>query len=93
MKVVKQWEFDLKLFGGNSGGPVYFSYVNRPIKKQLRFGLMQGILGLVIQEQHSIIPQFADKELSYGVVVPAQFIRETIDMLPAPPDEATGSIK
>jgi hypothetical protein len=93
MRVAKQWEFDLKLFGGNSGGPVYFSYVNRPIKNQLRFGVVQGILGLVIQEQHSIFPQFADKELSYGVVVPAQFIRETIEMLPAPPDEATGSIK
>jgi hypothetical protein len=93
MKVVKQWEFDLKIFGGNSGGPVYFSYVNRFFTKQMHFGVMQGILGLVIQEQHSIFPQFADKELGYGVVVPAQFIRETIDTLPAPPDESTGSIK
>lgn len=93
MTVVKKWEFDLKLFGGNSGGPVYFSYVNRFFKKQLHFGITQGILGLVIQEQHSIFPQYADKELSYGVVVPAQYIRETLDMLPAPPDEPTGSIR
>lgn len=93
MAVVKQWEFDLKVFGGNSGGPVYFSYVNRLFKKQIHFGVMQGILGLVIQEEHSAFPQFADKELGYGVVVPAQYIRETLDMLPAPPDEITGSTK
>jgi hypothetical protein len=94
MSVVKQWEFDLKIFGGNSGGPVYVSYVNRLFKGQLHFGVVQGILGLVIQEQHSIFPQFADKELDFGVVVPAQFIRETLDMLPAlPPEGTTGSIK
>ena len=93
MRLVKQWEFDLKLFGGNSGGPVYFSYVNRLFKKHVHLGLVQGILGLVIQEQHSIFPQFANKELDYGVVVPAQYIRETLDMLPPPPDEPTGSVK
>jgi hypothetical protein len=63
-------------------------------KGQPHFGIAQGVLGLVIEEEHSVLPQFADKELNYGVVVPAQFIRETLDMLPAPPDEeATGSTK
>jgi S1-C subfamily serine protease len=94
MKTIGRIDFDLFIYPGNSGGPVYFSYSNRGFKGQMHLGsLSQGILGLVIQETHSTIPQFADKPLNYGIVVPAPFIRETIDMLPAPPDEATGSIK
>ncbi len=93
MGVVKQWAFDAHVFGGNSGGPVYFTSVNRLFKNQVHFGVAQGVLGLVIQERNSNLPEFANRDLDYGVVVPAQFIRETLDMLPAPPDEATGSIK
>ena len=94
MKTIGRIDFDLFIYPGNSGGPVYFSYSNRVFKGQMHLGMFnQGILGLVIQETHSAIPQFADKPLNYGIVVPAPFIRETIDMLPAPPDETTGSIK
>jgi hypothetical protein len=93
MKVVKQWAFDAHVFNGNSGGPVYFTSVNRFFKHNVHFGVVQGVLGLVIQEGHSNLPEFANRDLDYGVVVPAQFIRETLDMLPAPPDEATGSVK
>jgi hypothetical protein len=82
------------VYPGNSRGPVYSTYSNRVFKGHMHLGMSnQGILGLVIQETHSAIPQFADKPLNYGIVVPAPFIRETIDMLPEPPDEATGSIK
>jgi hypothetical protein len=84
MRNVKQFGFDIFIYGGNSGGPVYYSYVNRFFKGQLHFGLVQGILGLVIQEVHSSLPGFADKALNYGIVVPAAFIRETIEMLPPP---------
>lgn len=93
MKVVKQWVFDAHVFDGNSGGPVYFTSVNRLFKHTVHFGVAQGVLGLVIQEGHSMLPEFANRDLDYGVVVPAEFIKETLDMLPAPPDEATGSIK
>jgi len=92
MKTIGRIDFDLFIYPGNSGGPVYFSYSNRVFKGSVHLGLNQGILGLVIQETHSAIPQFADKPLNYGIVVPAPFIRETIDMLPPAPDEATGSI-
>ena len=93
MKVVKQWVFDAHVFNGNSGGPVYYASVNRVFHHTVHFGVAQGVLGLVIQEGHSNLPEFANRDLDYGVVVPGQFIRETLDMLPAPPDEATGSIK
>jgi hypothetical protein len=93
MGVVKQWAFDAHVFNGNSGGPVYFTSVNRLFKNTVHFGVARGILGLVIQERHSLLPEFANRDLDYGVVVPAKFIRETLDMLPAPPDEVTGSIK
>jgi hypothetical protein len=56
MSVVKQWAFDAHIFGGNSGGPVYFSSANRFFKKQIHFGVAAGILGLVIQEGHSVHP-------------------------------------
>ena len=93
MKLTKQWAFDAHILNGNSGGPVYYTYVNRLFKGQLHFGVGQGVFGLVIQDVRSLLPEFANKDLDYGIVVPAQFIRETIDMLPAPPDEATNSIK
>jgi hypothetical protein len=50
----------------------------------VHFGLVQGLLGLVIQEVHSSLPGFTDKALNFGIVVPAAFIRETIEMLPPP---------
>lgn len=93
MKVVKQWAFDAHVFNGNSGGPVYFTSVNRFFNRSVHFGVAQGVLGLVIQEGRSNLPEFANRDMDYGVVVPAEFIRETLDMLPTPPDEATGSIK
>lgn len=93
MKVVKQWVFDAHVINGNSGGPVYFTSVNRLFKHVVHLGVAQGVLGLVIQEGHSILPEFANRDLDYGIVVPAEFIKETLDMLPASPDAATGSIK
>jgi hypothetical protein len=68
--------------GGNSGGPVYFYYENRRYGGASHFGFDRGVLGLVTQQ---VIPGFADfkdKPLNYGVIVPAQFIRETLDKLP-----------
>lgn len=93
MKIVKQWVFDAHVLKGNSGGPVYYTSVNRLFNHTVHFGVAQGVLGLVIQEGQSNLPEFANSDLDYGVVVPAQFIRETLDMLPTPPDETTGSIK
>jgi len=87
METVKEWAFDAHIFNGNSGGPVYFTSVNRFFNNQVHFGVARGILGLVTQERRSLLPEFATRDLDYGVVVPAKFIKETIDMLPEAPDE------
>ena len=43
MEVVKQWAFDAHVFNGNSGGPVYFTSVNRFFKNTPHFGVARGI--------------------------------------------------
>ena len=82
-KVVKQFDLDVFLFGGNSGGPVYFSYSNRIFKNSIHFGTEQGVLGLIVQTTSSMLPGYIGTSLNFGVVLPAQFIREAIDMLPS----------
>jgi hypothetical protein len=82
MKTIKEWDFDAVLYDGNSGGPVYFYYENRRYGDSAHLGFVRGILGLVIQQINSAIPDFNDKPLNYGVIVPAQFIKETLDKLP-----------
>jgi hypothetical protein len=77
MKTVKSWIFDLFLYPGNSGGPVYYEYANRTVIGQK----VRGILGLVSQTQNSNLPEFKDKSLNLGIIVPAYFIQETIDRL------------
>ena len=64
---------------------MYFSYTNRTIRGVAHLGgLMQGILGLVIQTTASTLPEYQGQSLNFGVIVPAVFIRETIDLLPRP---------
>jgi len=62
-----------------------FYYENRRYKGSLHFGFDRGVLGLVIQQVNSAIPDFKDKPLNYGVIVPAQFIKETLDKLTGAP--------
>jgi S1-C subfamily serine protease len=81
---VKSVVFDLFLYPGNSGGPVYYVYDNRIIKGAIHIGRWSGILGLVIQQASSNLPGFTDKPLNLGIIVPAYFIRETIAKLPEP---------
>ena len=65
MAVVKQWAFDAHIFNGNSGGPVYFTSVNRFFKNTPHFGVARGILGLVTQERHSLFPEFANRDWGF----------------------------
>jgi S1-C subfamily serine protease len=83
MRTIKQISLDLFILPGNSGGPVYYSYTSRFFNGQSHLGgLWQGILGLVIQEASSRLPGYSDKSLNFGLIVPAPFIRETIELLP-----------
>ena len=79
MKTVKEWDVDVILYDGNSGGPVYFHYENRRYAGSPLLGFQRGVLGLVIQQVNSAIPDF--KPLNYGVIVPAQFVKEVLDKL------------
>lgn len=77
----KNWLFDFRIFPGNSGGPVYFADRNRLYGGATHVGeTIQFLAGLITQQVNSTI--FKDKDLSLGVVIPAVFIRETLDLLP-----------
>jgi S1-C subfamily serine protease len=91
MRSAKSIVFDLFVHGGNSGGPVYYSYSNRTFKGAIHFGVAQGILGLVIQQASSPAPELVNSPLNLGLVVPAVFIQETLDRLPPPPPLTTRS--
>ncbi|WP_426409953.1 hypothetical protein [Bradyrhizobium ganzhouense] len=81
-KEQKNWLFDFRVFPGNSGGPVYFVDRNRTYGGQTKIGeTIQFLAGLVTAQINSNI--FKDKDLGLGVVIPAAFIRETLDLLPA----------
>lgn len=81
----RNWWFDFRVFGGNSGGPVYFVDRSRSYGGETRLGeTIQIMIGLVTS-QVSADSGAGPRELQLGVVIPALFIRETMDMLPAAP--------
>ena len=87
-KTVKTFLFDFRIFPGNSGGPVYMGYTNRQYHNNINLGeSIQYIAGLVSQEAKSL-PEFSSQPLALAVVTPAQFIKETINLLPEPDSES-----
>lgn len=78
----KNWLFDFRVFPGNSGGPVYFIDRNRVYGGETKLGeTIQFVAGLVTSQLSSaVIP---NTDLQIGVVIPAVFIRETLQLLPA----------
>jgi hypothetical protein len=88
-KTVKQYLYDFHVLPGNSGGPVYFSYLNRTYGGAVHLGdTVQGVVGLVVQLANSPLPEFKGIPLDVGVVVPAAYIIDTLALLPeAPPPE------
>lgn len=89
IKKVKKFLFDFDVFGGNSGGPVYFVESNRNYAGGTQIGKIQFIAGIVSEQKfvkEKIISLNETKETKYqlglAIVIHAQFIKETIDMLP-----------
>lgn len=77
----KNWLFDFRVFGGNSGGPVYFVDSNRQYGGTTHLGeKIQFVVGLVTSQLSAAL--VGNRELQIGVVIPAVFIRETLDLLP-----------
>lgn len=89
VKLVKKYLFDFQVFGGNSGGPVYFVESNRNYAGGTHIGKIQFIAGIVIQEKIvrervTSLSEVRDVKypLALAVVVHAQYILETIELLP-----------
>ena len=79
---VKFIDFDFHVYGGNSGGPVYFKYTNRTYSTGTDLGeTVHGILGLVTQQ---VEDPNTKTPISLARIVPGQLIIETLDMLPEP---------
>jgi hypothetical protein len=86
--------FDLSVFAGNSGGPVYFSYETRNIAGRLTFSkegnYIAGVVGLITQLAYvpqpvnngTRTPTVANVPIQVGIIVPSVFIKETVAMLP-----------
>jgi hypothetical protein len=63
MTKVEQIRLDVSLLPGSSGGPAYYSYANRIYDGKIRWGLKQGVLGLIIQADRCNLPAFGEKYL------------------------------
>jgi hypothetical protein len=89
-KTVKKYYYDFHVFPGNSGGPVYFSFVNRIYANAPHFGSNdEGVIGLVVEQVGSARPEFKDLSLDVSRVVPSSYIRDTIAQLPETPPSET----
>jgi hypothetical protein len=79
---VKFIGFDFRVYGGNSGGPVYFKYSNRSYSRGTHLGeTVHGIIGLVTQQ---VEDPNSKTPISLARIVPGQFIVETVNLLPEP---------
>lgn len=96
---IKTFLFDFRVFGGNSGGPVYFVGSNRTYGGGTMLGeTIQFLAGLVSQEKileeeiKSLTEtRKAKHPLSLAVVVHAAMIREAIEILPPEPNLPSNS--
>jgi hypothetical protein len=84
------WLFDFRVFPGNSGGPVYLVDRGRMYDNTTHLGeTLQMVIGLVTQQIIVDKGTTTEKDLNLGVVIPATFICETMDMLAAVPPPST----
>jgi V8-like Glu-specific endopeptidase len=92
MTSVKTILFDFNVFEGNSGGPVYLTDSSgRFYNGGMHIGQVQFLMGLVseqkfAEEQVQSLREVRKEryQLGLAVVIPAQFIRETLEQLQEP---------
>ena len=82
---------DFRVFQGNSGGPVYMVSSGRIYGGIVHADGIQGVFGLVseelsaTEELHGLYESRAEKyPLSLAKIVPAAFIKDTLELLPPP---------
>jgi len=88
IKVIKSFLYDVEIFKGNSGGPVYFVESSRAYKGAIHVSTIQFIAGIVTKErvqikaiQEPYKTTIEGQRLSLAEVVHAIFIKETIEKL------------
>lgn len=77
LTIVRQIEVDIALLPGSSGGPAYYCYERR-LYENRRHAPARGLLGLIVRGDHTA---FGESQLNFSVIVPAPFIRETMNAL------------
>lgn len=83
-----KWLFDFRVFGGNSGGPVYLIDRSRMYQGNINIGeTLQMVIGLVTEQAYA--DKERQKDLQLGLIIPSPYIRATIDALPAEPPAVT----
>lgn len=89
-KAIKTFQLDLRVFGGNSGGPVYFQFYGRRRYTDFKSPEVDcfGLLGVMIQDVsyvQSVEGYFESTSrrdpLGIAVVVHASFVKEAIETL------------
>jgi hypothetical protein len=94
---IKSFLFDFEIFEGNSGGPVYFVDKGRSysgtthlgeeirfvvgIVTEQKFGFRTSIATEKSRERNSVRIDTEREELKLAVIVPAHFIKETLNLL------------
>jgi hypothetical protein len=89
-KEIKSFMYDFRVFGGNSGGPVYFIGTSRPHRNTLNLGeeirFIMGLVSeeLIMNEEIKSLTEVTTRghQLGLAKVIPASFIQETINLLP-----------
>jgi hypothetical protein len=77
----RQIYFDLRIYEGNSGGPVYFIDLDRIYQGSIHLGeTIQFVVGLVSAQLASRV--YNNQFVELGVVIPSSFVLKTIDLLP-----------
>jgi hypothetical protein len=88
--IYKNLLLDIRVFDGNSGGPVYFVDKDRFYKGALHVGIIQFIVGLL--KGQITATYYNGEKISLASVVPARYIIETLALLPpTPPLETQGA--
>lgn len=95
-KNVKKISFNINVFEGNSGGPVYFVESFRYYAGAGHMGRFQFLFGLISEqlireESVKTLREEVKRTHQLGVarVIHASLIRETLDLLPPRPEEIT----
>lgn len=78
-RVTKAFLLDMNIYEGNSGGPVYISYTGRVYNNIYNMVSINYVVGVVSQQGFSSPTH--ETALQLGVVVPAQFILETLELI------------